>query len=242
MLLRRFLIVTQIQDNEYWSRFWSEYKADIAEKDEQSQVLRTRNKLPIDKDIWEFTVSDVAGQLALTYDDTLLDLCCGNGLFSSAFSSQVAKIEAVDISAPLIERLNSKGLSNVHALANDIRKVDFKDQSFSKVLWYAGIQYIDESDIIKMIRKIRRWMKPGGILMIGDIPDRKKLWKYFDTIARQDIYFDALERREPIIGTWLDAEWIEKLCFSSGFTAAHAVEQNDKLIYADFRYDLVAKV
>jgi ubiquinone/menaquinone biosynthesis C-methylase UbiE len=234
--------VTQIHDNEYWSRFWSEYNADIAEKDEQSQVLRTRNKLPIDKESWEFTVSDVASQLSLTDSDTLLDLCCGNGLFSSAFSSQVAKIQAVDISASLIERLNSRALSNVHAVANDIRDIDFKDESFSKVLWYAGIQYIDESDIIKMIRKIRRWMKPGGILMIGDIPDRRKLWRYFDSSARQDIYFDALERREPIIGTWLDAEWIEKLCFSSGFAAAYAIVQNDKLIYSDFRYDLVAKV
>ena len=234
--------MTLLQDNEYWSRFWSEYKADIAEKDEQTQVLRTRNKMPIDKESWEFTVSDVASQLALSDSDTLLDLCCGNGLFSSAFSSQVAKIEAVDISAPLIERLSSRALSNVHAVVNDIRYVDFKDQSFSKELWYAGIQYIDEGDIIKMIRKIRRWMKPGGILMIGDIPDRKKLWKYFDSTARQDNYFDSLEGREPIIGTWLDAEWIEKLCFSSGFTAAHAIEQNDKLIYSDFRYDLVAKV
>lgn len=229
-------------DSEYWSRFWSEYKADIAEKDEQSQVLRTRNKLPIDKESWEFTVSEVASQLDLSENDTLLDLCCGNGLFTSAFSSQVSKIEAVDISTPLIDRLNARALHNVNAVASDIREINFSDQSFSKVLWYAGIQYIDESDIINMILKIRGWMKPDGILMIGDIPDRKKIWKYFDSLERQNVYFHALQKREPIIGTWLDAEWIEKLCATCGFTTANVIEQNSKLIYSDFRYDLVAKV
>lgn len=233
--------MTKIKDNEFWSRFWSEYKANISELDEQSQVLRTRNKKPIDELSWEFTVESVENQLQLSRDDTLLDLCCGNGLFSSAYSSRVSKINAVDISVPLIERLKSKGLVNIHAEAKDIRDVTFKGKSFSKVLWYAGIQYINEEDIITMINKILHWMKPNGILLIGDIPDRKKIWQYFDSADRKSLYFKSLEKREPIIGTWLDSEWIENLCISSGFKSAKAVEQNKNLIYSDFRYDLVAK-
>ena len=233
--------MTNPHDNEYWSRFWSEYKADVADKDEQSQVLRTRNKMPIDGEKWELTLRTVAAQLELSGSDTLLDLCCGNGLFAAAFSNRIASVEAVDISAPLIERLNARALSNVHAEAKDIRDAAFDDQSFSKVLWYAGIQYIDEGHIVQMLRKIRRWMKPGGILLIGDIPDRSKLWTYFNDAARQAAYFDGLAHRQPIIGTWLDAEWIEKLCLSAGFSEAHAIAQNAGLIYADFRYDLIAR-
>lgn len=228
------------QDNEHWSRFWSEYQTDVANKDEQSQVLRTRNKQPIDKQKWEITHSIVMQQMKLRPDDVLLDLCCGNGLFSASFSNHVSQIEAVDISSVLTKRLMERNLINVNVSTCDIRDIKFSKQSFSKVLWYAGIQYLDESDIVTIIRRIHSWMKPGGILMIGDIPDRGKLWDYFNDDNRRSAYFDGLANRKPIIGTWLDTSWIEKLCLDSGFVSASAVPQYEELIYADFRYDLVA--
>jgi cyclopropane fatty-acyl-phospholipid synthase-like methyltransferase len=234
--------MTQSRENEYWARFWSEYQTDVANKDEQSQVLRTRNKQPIDRERWEVTVDTVADQLKLDTDDRLLDLCCGNGLFTAAFSARVGCIEAVDISVPLVERLNERKLPNVHAEAMDIRDASFESGSLSKVLWYAGIQYIDEGDIVAMVRKIRNWMTPGGILMIGDIPERRKLWDYFNDATRREAYFSGLEARQPIIGTWLDREWIERLCIAAGFSEATALPQDPRLIYADFRFDLIACV
>lgn len=226
---------------EHWARFWSEYQTDVSEKDEQTQVLRTRNKQPIDRQTWESTLKTVESQLDLRADDTLLDLCCGNGLFAAAFSNRVARIDAVDISQVLTNRLAARGLHNVRVSTSDMRDAKFPAQSFSKVLWYAGIQYLDESDIVGMIRQIHPWMRPNGILMIGDIPDRAKLWDYFNNEDRQAAYFDGLQVRQPIIGSWLDARWIERLCLASGFASAQASPQNEELIYADFRYDLIAK-
>jgi len=233
--------MTRSPYNEHWARFWSDYQTDVANKDEQSQVLRTRNKQPIDQASWEVTILTVAQQLELEAHDTVLDLCCGNGLFSAAFSPHVASIEAVDISAVLTARLEARGLPNVKVGTSDMRDAQFSAGSFSKVLWYAGIQYIDEPDIVLMVRKISRWMKPGGILMIGDIPDRSKLWDYFNNSARLTTYFDGLEQRKPIIGSWLDSDWLEKLCLASNFASANAIPQDEELIYADFRYDLIAR-
>ena len=230
------------KSRDYWSDFWFQYNSDIAGQDEQTQVLRTRNKVPIDVQKWELTLQTVAEHLEFSNTDTLLDLCCGNGLFSQAFHNFVDKLEAVDISAPLVDRLNARNLYNVHAEAKDIRDASFSENSFSKVLWYAGIQYIDEGDIIEMLRKIHKWMKPGGILMIGDIPDRSKLWGYFNDETRRSAYFRGLERREPILGTWLDTDWIENLCALIGFNSVNAVAQDSRLIYADFRFDVIAKV
>jgi len=229
------------QDNEHWARFWSEYQTDVANKDEQSQVLRTRNKQPIDQRKWEITLDTVGQQLELQSDDTLLDLCCGNGLFTAAFGPRIAGVEAVDISPVLTGRLAARGLPNVRVSTSDMRDAQFAPQSFSKVLWYAGIQYIDETDIVAMMRRIRGWIKPGGILMIGDIPDRAKLWDYFNDDTRRAAYFDGLEQRKPIIGSWLEAGWIEQLCLASGFASAKVVSQHEELIYADFRYDLIAR-
>ena len=230
-----------LQKNEHWARFWSEYQTDVANNDEQSQVLRTRNRQPIDQRKWEITLDIVSRQLELQPDDTLLDLCCGNGLFTAAFAPRIAGVEAVDISPVLTGRLAARSLPNVNVLTSDMRDTQFAQQSFSKVLWYAGIQYIDESDIVAMVRRIRGWMKPGGILMIGDIPDRAKLWDYFNDDTRRAAYFDGLAQRKPVIGSWLDARWMELLCLASGFVSAEAVLQHEELIYADFRYDLIAR-
>jgi len=226
--------------DDYWTKFWSEYAFDPNSVNEQSQVLRTRDSLPIDKDSWEYTVELVAKHMQFKSNDTLLDICCGNGLFTEAYSSLVESITAVDISDPLINTLKSKNIANVDAFSDDIRNISFPESSFSKVLWYAGIQYLPESDIINYLNELRLWMKPNGVLLIGDIPNRQKLWDYFNTPERVALYFDGIGSKKPIIGTWLYPDWIEMLCLRSGFKKVRIIQQDTRLIYSDFRYDIIA--
>ena len=51
------------QKEDYWARFWSEYDFDANSVDEQSQVFRTRDRVPIEKDAWEHTVKLVANHM-----------------------------------------------------------------------------------------------------------------------------------------------------------------------------------
>jgi len=226
--------------NDYWTKFWCEYDFDATSADEQSQVFRTRDRIPIDKESWEYTVELVAKHMEFKSNDTLLDICCGNGLFTEAYSGLVESIIAVDISDPLINALKSKNIANVDAFSDDIRNISFPESSFSKVLWYAGIQYLPESDIVNYLKELILWMKPNGILLIGDIPDRQKLWGYFNTPERVSSYFDGIGDQKPIIGTWLDPDWIKALCLRSGFKKVEIIQQDTKLIYSDFRYDIIA--
>lgn len=224
----------------YWSDFWSD-SLSKSNLDDQSQVLRVRNKKPIDDLKWNFTIKDVESHLNLKISDSMLDLCCGNGLFTNAFSSKVNSITAVDISPLLIDRLKRRNLSNVDVILSDVRNIDFKIVSFSKILWYAGIQYLDESDIVNMVFKIREWIKPSGIIMVGDIPDKSKIWDYFNNEERKNTYFQGLSNKQPIIGTWIDKKWINELFLSAGFNNIKIIDQHPDLIYSDFRFDLIAE-
>ena len=228
------------QKENYWAKFWSEYDFDANSTDEQSQVFRTRDRAPIEKDAWEHTVKLVANHMQFKPNDTLLDICCGNGLFIQAFCGLVESISAVDISDRLINSLKSKNIANVDAFSDDVRNISFPESSFSKVLWYAGIQYLPESDIVNFLKQLRSWIKPNGVVLIGDIPDRQKLWDYFNTRDRLDAYFDGIGSNKPIIGTWLDADWVEGLCLHAGFKKVEIIQQDPKLIYSDFRYDVLA--
>ena len=77
-------------------------------------------------------------------------------------------------------------------------------------------------------------------MLIGDIPDRHKLWDYFNTPDRVTAYFDGIVSQKPIIGTWLDSDWIEMLCLHAGFKKVEIIQQDTKLIYSDFRFDVLA--
>jgi len=66
--------------------------------------------------------------------------------------------------------------------------------------------------------------------------DCDKMWAYFNNEERQVAYFKSVEARRPIIGAWLQKGWLEKLVRTCGFREVKAVDQDPKLIYADFRY------
>jgi len=227
---------------EHWSNFWINYGKDIDNLDPQTQVLRTRNKQPISEDLWEYTLKLLESDIEIKANHSLLDLCSGNGLISEHLAKKVQSVTSVDISEGLIESLNSREISNIHTIVSDMRDVSFKSLEFDRVVWYAGIQYLKMEEIVRMFVKIREWMRPGGILFVGDIPDANKLWDYFNTPERKSVYFEGLATKKPIIGSWLTKEWLEHLAKSVGFTDVIVKDQDPKLIYSDFRFDLIARL
>ena len=149
--------------------------------------------------------------MELNSTDVLLDLACGNGLFSESFYSKVSLIDALDISKTLIEVLDKKYLNNVTTHITDICNHDYPSQYYSKILWYAGIQYIDKKNIIILLTKLRDSLCKGGKIYIGDIPDESKLWTYFNTPERKADYFNGITSNQPVIGTWIQEQWLYRL-------------------------------
>jgi ubiquinone/menaquinone biosynthesis C-methylase UbiE len=224
----------------FWTNFWSEYESDPLNSDEQSQVFRTRDKSPISQAVWNLTLQEVEICLELNSTDVLLDLACGNGLFAESFYSKVSLIDALDISKTLIEVLDKKYLNNVTTHITDICNYDYPSQYYSKILWYAGIQYIDKKNIIILLTKLRDSLCKGGKIYIGDIPDESKLWIYFNTPERKADYFNGITSNKPLIGTWIQEQWLYQLLIFLGFSHVEIIPQNPKLIYSDFRFDLLA--
>jgi SAM-dependent methyltransferase len=224
-----------------WLEFWREHGRKTLTADEQTQVLRTSNKLPITQERWTFTLAELDRDFPTTAQDDLLDLCCGNGLFTTHFAAQCRTVTSLDISPDLLRALDERRLVNVRTQCMDMRAADFPDGSFSRVLLYAGLQYIDHAETVTLLRKVFRWLRPGGLFFIGDIPDRSRLWSFYNTTERQALYFDNLVAGRDVVGTWFDAEWLTRLCASAGFSSAMPLPQHPDLIYAHFRYDMLVQ-
>ena len=226
---------------EYWLEFWKKHGRSSSQADEQTQVLRTFNKQPITPERWERTLDYLDAQFPVSASDDILDLCSGNGLFTAHFAPRCRSVTAVDISADLLTNLEQRKLTNVRILQSDIRKVFFEEGSFSRILLYAGIQYLSEGEAVALFREMFKWLKPDGLLFVGDIPDRGKLWSFYNTPDRLTLYFDNQIRGQDVVGTWFDKSWLLRLAENTGFHQAVAIRQPNEQIYAHFRFDLKAK-
>jgi len=224
-----------------WAEYWSKYGREGMSKNEQEQVLRTYNKKPISPEKWQFTLDDLDAKFPVGRDDDLLDLCCGNGLFASYYARKCRSVIGVDINANLLKVLERRCLNNVKTVLADIREAHFSDGIFSRILFYAGIQYITEGETVSLFRNLAKWLRPGGLLFVGDVPDRSLLWAFYDTPEREKLYFDNCVTGTDVVGTWFDRNWLETLARHAGFNSAEALSQDPNLIYARFRFDLICR-
>jgi cyclopropane fatty-acyl-phospholipid synthase-like methyltransferase len=221
--------------NNYWKKYWTESKI-IKQANPHLQVGRAIMGIPINEELWQQTLSFLSNQLELNKNDRLLDIASGSGMISIPFSKNVKSICSIDISEKLFKNYNN--YRNIQTITADIRDYDFKAKEFSKIIFYFAIQHFTMEESVYLFEKIHKWLSPGGIAYIGDIPDIKFLFKFFDTIERETDFFNSLKKDRPIIGTWYSREFLLKLGNFTGFEKVEIIEQPTCFINAHYRFDL----
>ena len=226
----------------YWADFWRDHGKKTVGADDQTQVLRTLNKEPISDNVWNKTVSYIQDQLALQKDHSVLDLCCGNGLLTAPLAEVVHSVTSVDVSPDLVEAVCNRKLPNVETVVADIRDVDFDPKRFDRIVVYAGIQYLSFSETVSLFEGMARWLKSPGLLFVGDIPDRYRMWNFFNTEERESVHFSKLSEGSAVVGSWFEQEWLLKLARHAGFRSASILPQRADMIYSTFRFDMKALI
>lgn len=184
-------------------------------------------------------VSHILGSLRVTNEDKVLDLCCGNGLITAELAKHCDSLHAVDFSKPLIEDLRSRTPDNVTAEVASALEANFAPGSFDRVLIAAAIQHFSQSEIITLFTQIYDWLAPSGILMLTDVLDAQCIWDFYNSEERESLYFENVKNGTPILGTWLDRSWVEKLARHVGFQSACSLNQPEGYWYGHYRFDLV---
>lgn len=224
----------------YWTNFWVEHGESSSEQNPQSRVFRTLNKKPITEENWKETLEFISEKMALESNHRMLDLCGGNGLIAKALAEQCQDVVVVDISDGLLKAIGER-TPNVKAIQGDMREVSFDDQSFDRVLCYAALQYLTLPESVDLFKRIYGWLKPGGKLFLGDIPDAGRQWEFFNSAERRSAYFGKLAAGEQIVGTWFDKTWLTHLAEHTGFVGSEITDQPENQIYSWFRFDMACQ-
>ena len=127
--------------------------------------------------------------------DNVLDMCTGTATNAIAIAKKNpnAKIVGVDLSKDMLvvarEKVNKENLANVRLYRMDATQMNFKDESFDKVLLSLVLHETDEELAKKIIKEAMRVMKPDGELVVTE-------WERSDNFIKK-ILFIPIEILEP---------------------------------------------
>ncbi len=156
----------------------------IYPSDNSMEAYVGRNK----EDNTDIIAVDIVHKLKIGKDDRILDACCGNGLLTFRIVPVCTEIVGIDFSKINIKAAKGKMRgSNISYIFGNALEVDkyFEKHSFDKIFCYFALQYFDSNKGRKLIEKLLSVCRPGGQILIGDIPDYNRRWTYYNTIPKK---------------------------------------------------------
>lgn len=224
-----------------WNLHWNSRFEGPDKDDLFSPVQRTKNGKSITRKEFQEVINHVSYHLSLTPQDKVLELFCGNGVMTYALASRSAEITAVDYSKSLLGRLDRNKPENVITFLNDVMELNLSKASFSKVVAYAGFQYLSEDQAAVLIARISKWLVPSGNLFIGDLPDIYRRSEFAMGGQGEHSYFDAVIKDGDPIGTWYDPYWIKGILERACFDKVEILEQPYGHLNSHYRFDVSAR-
>ncbi|MDW3650070.1 MAG: methyltransferase domain-containing protein [Bacteroidia bacterium] len=219
-----------------WQAFWDK-KA--LHEDPHVQVARTKGGKQSDKQELAKIAAYIKEKLELSEEDTLLDLCCGNGMLSKELSPFVKELLGVDFSEPHIEIARQQFIApNVMFLRGNATKLALlTEKSFDKINLYFSFQYFDTYKMGELVvKEMAKCLKPGGKILIGDVPDKERLAVFYPKpMDRFRYHLARIRGRDQMGKFWSEAE-MQKIAAASGLQI-QKLKQPADFLYQHYRSD-----
>ncbi len=223
-------------------KYWKEYynSNDLVGSDDlQKNIGRSKGGVSISPELWERTLQDIENLLCIDDSMVVLELCCGNGQIIGNLSSRCKRAIGVDFSNILLEQLTAQYQNKVEVIHADIMQINFVSELFDVVLIYFSIQHFNEKETIQIINNALMWLKNGGKLYIGDVPDELKKWEYINKPEYKKDYLKRVLEDTPMIGFWYQQEFFNSLSAFFKNISVRILEQPHYHINSSYRFDVL---
>ena len=140
--------------------------------------------------------------------DKALEVGCGAGAFSRLLAARSQNVLAIDFSSGMIglARVRSSEQSNIEFLMADISEIDLVPESFDCIVSIATLHHLSQEATLE---KLKRALKPNGILLIHDLFESEGLvdpainmLALAVNAGRQLLYFGRLRPPPKVREAW----------------------------------------
>lgn len=232
-----------------WRKFWRNYRIiEVSdEKDLLFQVGKTVNKQTIDNAQFNIIIKSIESNLNLNENDYLLDICCGNGLVTSAIASKVQNAFGLDFSEPFIE--NAKHFfsnDKMTFICEDALKFDLicrkNDFIPNKILIFDALTYFTYEEVNLLLKKINTTTNSNVNVLFASVLNFEKQSNFFDTPYRKFKRFvnTHILMKNYGIGKWWNKKEISILAKTNGFEVTF-IDQDPRIYTSHYRFDCLLK-
>lgn len=220
--------------------FYKDYPKTCSPDDFWGQVKRTVNGTPVSQDQIDMIVDAVVAGLELNRNDTLLDLCCGNGALSTLLFKHCKGGLGVDFSEYLISIANKYFADppNQTYILQDV--VGFCENPitpdrFSKMVCYGSFSYLEKDSAEKLLFLLKNNFPNLLRVFIGNYPDKDLLAEFY--CGRP--FAPGIENDpDSPIGIWRTQEEFVSLAERCGWQATFH-KMPSQYYAAHYRYDVI---
>ncbi len=195
---------------------------------------------------FEEIADDISSKLEIEETNIILDVCCGNGLITKKIAEKCAKVYGVDFSEMLINTAKKKkSAKNIRYYLADARDMGrlFSVNFFDKSYLYSAFQYFNYENGKEVIELLSQVTKPDGNILIGDVPDKRRIGNYYDTYRKMSRYIVGMVKRrlkgkegEDKLGWWWHPNKIIRICNELGLSCK-ILKEDENLPHSHYRFD-----
>ncbi|WP_176052119.1 class I SAM-dependent methyltransferase [Paraburkholderia caribensis] len=224
---------------EYPKSDYKEYPKTLPPDDLWGQVRRTVYGKPVSDDQIQMIVDSIRSGLALTGEDRLLELGCGNGALSQFLFDGCSEFVGVDFSDYLISVAQRKfqraGFAFVAGDAMAYLSAESLPARFTKALCYAMLSYLSDDQAEALLTGLSNRFTGITTVFLGNLPDRDRAHLFFPD--GKD-FSRELDDPASQIGKWRSPAQLEALAARSGWRIRIELMPED-FYQAHYRYNAV---
>jgi len=203
------------------------------------QVGKTINGQDVSEHQINLIIKRISMALQLSSKDSVIDLCCGNGLITARISETVETISGFDFSERLIETARKHNNAfNIKYYVSDV--LDLNEEilkSSTKFYMYEAVQHFSPKIFIELLKHFSI-MENGTRIYMGGIPDKEKLRLFYDTNEKYEYYLLCEKNNKPHLGYWWFEPELTNHAVNNGFYVTKLPHESQ--LYTDYyRFDLL---
>ncbi|MGH1480677.1 MAG: class I SAM-dependent methyltransferase [Geminicoccales bacterium] len=225
-----------------WQDYWDKKPRLLGETEFLKQVGRTSKGKPVSDEQIDLLVSTLFQGLELASTDTVMDLCCGNGLITYKFAQSCRKVFGVDYSIPLMEVAKKHhSLPNIQYIQSSVLEIDPSkfagDDVIDKVAMTDALQHFETTQFRTILTKISMGLADKGIVFFSGVPDKSRMDNFLDRSGSLAPGSEKRDAARNAIGSWWDRAFITETADDMGYRC-QILDQHNDLLTSHYRFDI----